>query len=139
MTTLKYEKDAILENSLSNRRRNSGISQHHETSKTTHPFNPVKIRSYTPRGIVGHFVPSVNDSPIAPVSHLAGQYGGRSHANKSLHTAIVDKNPGKYDSVRVVKNVRSYKEFLDVLSQREIEEATEEGPIPHVEPIPRPR
>jgi hypothetical protein len=190
--------------------KQSSISQHHETSKPAHHFNPVKRQSYTPRGVVGHFVPSVDDSPIAPVSHLADQYGGRSHANKSLffphkheeaveqqhhsrasskrgsdassvhslkhvgnknersntqhsilsqasighgvhkrrastdsvgtqHTAIVDKNPGKYDSVRVVKNVRSYKEFLDVWSQREIEEATEEGPIPHVEPIPRPR
>uniref|UniRef100_A0AC35FIK7 Uncharacterized protein n=1 Tax=Panagrolaimus sp. PS1159 TaxID=55785 RepID=A0AC35FIK7_9BILA len=64
--------------------KQSGISQHHETSKTAHHFNPVKRQSYTPRGFVGHFVPSVDDSPIAPVSHLADQYGGRSHANKSL-------------------------------------------------------
>ena len=51
---------------------------------------------------------------------------------------MIEKNPGKYDSIRVVKNVRSYKQFLDVWSQREIEEAAEEGPI-HAEPIPRPR
>uniref|UniRef100_A0AC34F3L7 Uncharacterized protein n=1 Tax=Panagrolaimus sp. ES5 TaxID=591445 RepID=A0AC34F3L7_9BILA len=188
--------------------KQSGISQHHEAVTTVRHYNPVKRQSYTPRGPVGQFVPSVDDSPIAPVSHLADQYGGRSHANKALffpqkheeveqhhsrasskrgsdassvhslkhfgnknersntqhttvshvsigkgahkrrdsdtsvgtqHTAIIDKHPGKYDSIRVVKNVRSYKEFLDVWSQREIEEATEEGPIPHVEPIPRPR
>uniref|UniRef100_A0A914XXD2 Uncharacterized protein n=1 Tax=Panagrolaimus superbus TaxID=310955 RepID=A0A914XXD2_9BILA len=189
--------------------KQSGISQHHDDVTTVRHYNPVKRQSYTPRGPVGQFVPSVDDSPIAPVSHLADQYGGRSHANKALffpqkheeveqhhsrasskrgsdassvhslkhfgnnknersntqhtvasqvsigkgahkrrdsdtsvatqHTAIVDKHPGKYDSIRVVKNVRSYKEFLDVWSQREIEEATEEGPIPHVEPIPRPR
>jgi hypothetical protein len=200
--------------------RNHNDSEHHDnrfradtkqsiiSHQQTRPQHiPVKRHSVTPRGFEGQFVPSIDDSPIAPVSHLANQWGGRSHANKSLvfptkheevehhspanskrgsvassvhslkhfptknersntqhtvtsqtshgksaahqrrastdsvgtqHTQHIDKHPGKYDSIRVVKNVRSYKQFLDVWSQREIEEASEEGPI-HSEPIPRPR
>jgi hypothetical protein len=187
--------------------KQSVISQHHH-QQIKHI--PVKRQSVTPRGYEGQFVPSIDDSPIAPVSRIADLYGGRSHGNKTLffpskheevekveqhhsrasskrgsdvssvhslkhiptknersntqysvstqashgkaahkrrdstdsvgtqHTAVVEKHPGKYDSIRVVKNVRSYKQFLDVWSQREIDGAAEEGPI-HAEPIPRPR
>jgi len=107
------------------------VSNHHQKHHHSHHENHRSGQQYGSRKSVASSVTS--DSRRSSVTSTA--------SNASVIDTSKFSDVGKYDSIRVVKNVRSYKEFLDVSSQKELEEAARQRGNGQVKanPIPRPR
>uniref|UniRef100_A0A7E5A0L0 Gata transcription factor n=1 Tax=Panagrellus redivivus TaxID=6233 RepID=A0A7E5A0L0_PANRE len=74
---------------------------------------------------------------VAPNGQVVTKKNKADYAKADIAKTAV-REAGKYDSLRVVKSVRSYKDFIDVFNQHELDLSREDDTIEHVV-VPKPR